>query len=239
MSLHVKHIPQMMREFKTPYIKVFDRSGNKLFEIIEKDKATVENSVKKFETMIKMFSQYDTLEVWAINKLSSNFTGCFKWDVTTKGESNESEKNPVGASSPGSDYKQILALELQIISLKNKAEIDNLRRDFEDKTSNRKKDLIEQIADNLPLIGMGLGWDQNKIDKIVALQGMRGNLSGGYKQPNANSNTPPPEVETVKAIEQVLEEISNKVDLKKILTLLQAIDKNPAIVDQALTFLKS
>lgn len=245
---------QLMKELKTPYIKVSDTSGNRIFDVT--DEQSVENTIDKLKTYLKTIRSLGAVIFVCATETckKQNWKDAFKWRVTfegviqteTKPENNNHAHRGYISQSEANLMAQVQVLQMQ---MQFNAKLEELNKKIE---GNDKPDRIERIIDKYaPIAGAFFNITPEKYEnmaKIASIQGMMGgsNSKGiAGVNPTANNVTQqsvelsPEEKKQVEDFNNEIEKLSEKTDLEKLTALVRGLNANPGYIDMALGFMNN
>lgn len=235
-----KQVTNLIEQSGVTMLMIRDSSGNKL-SLIEEENCDA--ALNKLNDILPMFSEYKRIEIIGRKKKEANWNNSFTWkmeypkadtetkDVKVSGSNNQSIGAMEVISMMQQNMKDSLALHTEIIALKSK-------QDQNDPT--KWATVIREIAPMLGLAGpvagatingpqnqLVMGSDKKSVQEIaeeinVVMQGLTDKMSPQQMLYFVTALSKTPDL---------------KNNINKINTLMEAIVKNPAILDTALTFL--
>ena len=212
--ININHVPALIEKFKIITLEVKNIDGFRIFDIITKD---IDLCIKKWNELVPFLSDHKRLSLYVgdANMQKGGLKGKLTWMVFNDGSSNEDQ--------PRKENSQMAGTGPGIIGMKDY--LDSKVKEIEQ--SYEIKHLKEQLGKKEEEGGgegsQWIGFLERMINKDSA-----GNTLHG---PETVMGTQQEEME------KVMESICNKVPIEKVLRLLRAVDKNPALVDQALKFI--
>lgn len=235
-----KQVKNLIEQSGVTMLMIRDSSGNKLSSI-ETDSCS--EALEELQEVLPYFSEYKRIEILGRLKKEANWNNTFTWKMEYP--KSETETKSVSVASPSKDgistmeyigmiqqnMKDTLALQTELIALKFKQE------------QNDPAKWAMMIREIGPMLGLGtpaatttingpqnqlvMGSDKKSVQEIaeeinVVMQGLTDKMSPQQMLyfVTALSKTP---------------DLRNNIN--KINTLMDAIVKNPAILDTAITFL--
>lgn len=212
-----KNIPALIKKCEVIYFSISDLDGNHLFRA---DCQTPASAVEEWNGLVKYLNGYKKIMIDAGTKATKDRTNAKKytWEVWIDSEvkNNSSQVSGTQAQSGMTASEIEKYVDAKVSTLSKDIELDFLRK---------------QVAGMKPEDAEGDRWARI-IEKGLFGSGNTSTLHGAPEQLNVEQGA-----EVAAELERLMESILKKVNHKKIIKLLQAVDKNPSLVDKALNFL--
>lgn len=228
----------LIKECKTPYIRIFDHYGNPLFSF--DDDRDIEATVKKLQHVAPMLENCGkcTVQGATENIKKASWRGAYKWQVSFAAAPMGQQKNDFGYNMNWNmgmvpkGYVPESMMSLQMQHFKEMSEVKLKMMEMQMQMNNSRYPIPPEY---LPYIGKFLGWSPDE---------MRG-LAGASLQTKINGT---PEVhstlrfkdvqkmsaeEKIKKINELLTQLESKVSAEHMILLLEALNEKPELADKA------
>lgn len=230
-------IEQFLHEARYNHMRVYDRTlTNHLIDLHGTDSTDLFN---KFSSHINVLSDYEILscKVGNDDTVKCNWTKCSIWKINLGSNKQNTiiDKTPINTGIS----KDYLDLSIQLERLKLQVEFNEKSKEFEKQKNSSEED---KYIKYLPFIAPLLGIKDEDLFKRFQMMGMiNGTLSGStHTQQNNIKNKLTIEGtadEKEKIVEKLVPSIYNKVDKDKFIVVLDAMDKNPDLLNIAYEYL--
>jgi hypothetical protein len=230
----------LIQEFNTPYIKVNDAQGKRLFEIQDSD--NVGNTVAKLESYKSMLATYGRVHFRAATEVikKQSYKDAYEWVVIFSGpiatNNNQSQINNMPAMGYISlDHAHLMA---EVKGMKDSFELQKQMFELKNQIANSNKP--EGIEKYLPMLGMFMDVDPAKMQNMMMFanlqNSMNGNvipsIAGNFKREENKIELQGTEAEknVMQSITDQMDKLSDKVQLESIDKFLKALNANPGFI---------
>lgn len=191
-----KHIPDLIKKNKTPYLRIYDGDENIIY-VIENDK--MDQTIREFEQAKEILCDHRRIIIHAATKsqYNSNYRGSFHWECTFD---REAARTPVQGIANTQANSQLLAMSIKLEELKFAQKLEKKERELEEKYNKKNKGGFEEW---MPLIDKYLG-------KFLKME--PGELSNNLN-PGSSLAGPSTRTKTKLSAEMTKEELQEAVDL--------------------------
>lgn len=254
--IEYKHIPDMIRELNTPYIRIHDSNETLLYSIV--DCKTVDQTIKRLDKFKNNCNNYRCIYITAATQkhYEGNFRGAFIWEVLVSTEVKEDKKEVVVSQS-----SELQKLTIQFETLKLTHKFEEKMRELEEKYERRTEKKPFDILPFIPLAGKLLGWGSEQISEVVKMAGGTSeNIPQLSGQPQTNELTMSMTEDEQKEKEQQIEKLTtalfnhikhdkmlllisninglvNKIGVDKLIKMTSHLEKNPAQADTLISMI--
>lgn len=220
--INANDIEELMRRSEITNFDIFNVDGGRLFSV---DKDTIESCCAEWIELKRFLSNHRKLILRAGNKDTARGKGVakFTWEFFFE-ENNKSnapqQQQQMGYYGANANFDSHPLLNAKMRELELTNEINNLKN------------------------GMGKKGDDDSDDKWIDLLGKI--LPEMFGKKDASNLHGPDDLDVkdkddqqkqIELLERLMEQVCKKVDVKSIIKLLQAINRDPKLVDKALNFL--
>lgn len=242
-TLSFEDVIELIREQKTPYIRITDLAKKRVYDFVDQDDYEV--TIRTLTQKRNMLAAYSCLYFTAANDTvkKSNwqnpFTWCVRFDSNALTVLNQGEQGLSQHRGFVSEKEANLISELNGLKLKVE-----FQKQIDDLTVKGSGDIFSQIQKLFPLAAFFIK-DAAKLDAFTKIAGaMAGNNMtpaaglAGQQGATVESHKTPAEVnDYVNDIQKNITELGNKVGIEKLHKLVIGINNKPHLVDAALTFI--
>lgn len=238
-----------MKELNTPYLKIIDTSGKRVYDIL--DQSSAENTINKLNDFLPTLRSYGRLNFIAATEAikKQNWKDAYNWTITFEGVALPQNQNQTQNINPSKGFvshneaslmAQVQAMQMQMQMQKQIDEIKNLLG---------AKTQEQPFEKYLPMLGMFVDITDEKIANMMKLAQIQ-SIGKGFS--NNQTGIAGPQEQTVKKVELTedekkkvdhfnaeIDKLSEKTSLDKLTALVEALNQNPAYIDLALNFMNS
>ena len=246
---------KLMKELNTPYIKITDTNGNRIWDCC--DEIAAENTVNRLNAFLPTLKTWGACHFTCATEASKkqNWKDAYKWKVTFE-DSNTQVQTDNAAERPKSGYitQTEAALMAQLEALKIQMQMQAQMNELTLKLNDQNKpDKWEKMIDKYaPIAGAFFNITPDKYENMMKIASIQGAINGGGGAPGMAGVNPVSKNNTsteIKLTEEEkmqvdefnneIEKLSEKTDLPKLIALVKGLNKNPQYIEMATNFMNN
>ena len=212
--IDAKDIESLMKKCEITKFDIENLDGGRIFAV---ERNSVQSCIAEWSEIQRFLTDHRKVIMKAGNKNTGRQKGVarYVWEIFFENDGRQQQKNNYYGAMAGFGFDNHPMLQMKMKALEMQNEINNLKKggggDSDDKWIGVLSGLLPEIF---------------KKDKGSALNG-----------PNDLGTFEDEKDEAIKRLEELMGRVCKKVSIKKIIKLLEAVEKNPKLADKALNFL--
>lgn len=224
---------------KYKYLRVFDTEGKRLLDLDADNNLLLREKLATYRTILSTYGKVK-IQVATESIYKQNWKDAFSWNVTFNEVATQTPQlNVPTLNGPPAGFisNNEALLMAQIAGLNKQMEFDREMQKLRAEISASKNN-GGSFEKYLPMLGMFMDLDENKIKNMMLLSSMNG---GGFQQHHGGINGPPQqtnsvagtdeEKQTIENINKQLELLAEKVHAKSIEQFLVVLNQKPEFLN--------